>query len=70
MLVTLYCKNDYRKTTGQVLYRLITAYTFIFYALVSMNIGFYRLVKINSVILKDTAFILSNNCHITAAELV
>ena len=36
-------------------------YNFVFYILLLMNSGIYRLVKINSVILKDTAFISSKS---------
>ena len=39
------------KTTSQLLYRLMAAYTFIIYTLLSMNGGFCRLGKISSVIL-------------------
>ena len=40
----------------------MTAYTFIFYTLLSMNSGLCRLVKINFLFLKDTAFIASKSC--------
>ena len=45
--------------TSQLVYRLTADSIFIFYALQLVKGGFCRLVKINSVILKDTAFILS-----------
>ena len=56
-------KNVYSgtQTTGHMLYRLMAAYTITFYTLLSMNGGFCRLVKINYVFLKDTAFISSKS---------
>ena len=42
------------------------AYTIIFYALLLMNRGFGRLVKINLVFFKDTAFISSMSYLINA----
>ena len=42
-------------------YRLMAAYTFVFYTLLSMNSGLCRLVKINFVFLKDAAFISSKS---------
>ena len=42
--------------------RLMAAHIIIFYALLSMNIGFCRLVKINLVFFNDTAFISSKSC--------
>ena len=43
-------------------YGFIAAYTIVFYALLSMNGDFCRLMKINSVFFKDTAFISSKSC--------
>ena len=47
------------RTSGHMLYGLMAAYIFIFYTLLTMNSGLCRLVKINPVFLKDTAFISS-----------
>ena len=41
--------------------RVMAAYTFVFYALLSMNGELYRLAKINFVFLKDTSFISSKS---------
>ena len=41
--------------------RVMATYTIVFYTLLSMNGGFCRLVKINFVFLKDTAFISSKS---------
>ena len=42
-------------------YGLMAADTIVFYALLSMNVGFCRLVKINLVFFNDTAFISSKS---------
>ena len=47
---------------GSVEALMKSAYTFVFYALLLINSGSCRLVKINFAILKDTAFILSKSC--------
>ena len=47
------------RTSGHMPYGLMAAYTFVFYTLLLMNSGLCRLVKINFVFLKDTAFISS-----------
>ena len=61
--VKLKLKNVYNgtRTTGHMLYRLMAAYTIVFYVLLSMNSRLCRLVKINFVFLKDTAFISSKS---------
>ena len=61
--VKLKLKNVYSgtRTTGHMLYGLMAAYTIVFYALLSMNGEFCRLVKINFVFLKDTDFISSKS---------
>ena len=42
-------------------YGLIAAHKIVFYALLSMNVGFCMVVKINLVFFNDTAFISSKS---------
>ena len=45
---------------------LMAAHTIVFYALLSMNVGFCRLVKVNLVFFSDTVFISSKSSFIDA----
>ena len=53
------CLAGLEPCSGHMLNGLMAAYTFVFYTLLSINSGLCRLVKVNFVLLKDTAFISS-----------
>ena len=57
------CLAGLEPCSGHMLNGLMAAYTFVFYTLLSINSGLCRLVKVNFVLLKDTAGPVSINAQ-------